>query len=458
LPSARPRLRAAHECSGAKLTGKESHSFCSEPLARCTAFALERPIINCGFSSVFEKYMMAKQIRCAGSRRAFLGSSAAAAALALWRPAGAHPAAVRVAVDAEFSLENSTSAQAIELGLRVAMAEVNAAGGVLGGRPLELLVRDNRSMPARSQHNLRELATVPDLVGVFGGRFSPVVLDAVPLVHELGLPFFAVWTSADPIIDNNRKPNYMFRLALRDNLAMPKMLQTAQQRGHTKVGLLLAKTGWGRSNLSAAERYVAEARRPAIAGLAWFNWGEKSLIQRYQSLREAGATAILAVANDDDAAVLVQEVAALPKDQRIAIICHQGITGGRFAQQAGPALHEVDLSVLQTFSFFTADKAARNRFLATSAKLGGPTRIDDILAPTGVAHAYDMLHIVAKAVTLAGSTERSAVRDALERVPEHRGLIKTYRPPFSAQRHEALGPAELLMARYRADGVLVPAA
>ncbi len=78
-------------------------------------------------------------------------------------------------------------------------------------------------------------------------------------------------------------------------------------------------------------------------------------------------------------------------------------------------------------------------------------------APTGVAQAYDLMHILAKAINLARSTERSAIRDALEKVSEHRGLVKLYKPPFTPTRHEALGPAELLMARYNREGVLVPA-
>jgi branched-chain amino acid transport system substrate-binding protein len=67
-----------------------------------------------------------------------------------------------------------------------------------------------------------------------------------------------------------------------------------------------------------------------------------------------------------------------------------------------------------------------------------------------------MMHILARAIALAGSTDRSAVRDALEKVREHDGLIKRYRPPFTPERHEALSQNELLMARYRKDGVLVP--
>jgi branched-chain amino acid transport system substrate-binding protein len=381
------------------------------------------------------------------------------AAPILLRPGAAHSAGepVRVGLDAEFGLENSTSAQAIEFGLRVAIAEINAAGGVLGGRPLELVARDNHSMPARALANLRELAAVPDLVGVFGGKFSPVVLDSLPLLHEIGLPFFAVWSSAEPIVDNGRNPNYVFRLALRDSLAMPRMLEAAGQRGLSPVGLLLANTGWGRSNLLAAERHAALNARPAIAGVAWHNWGEKSLLQRYQSLRQSGAQAVMLVANDDDAALLVREVAALPAEQRVPLICHQGVTGGKLALLAGPALQQVDLTVLQTFSFFSAEPRALARFMKAAALVGALRRIDDIEAPTGVAHAYDMLHLVAQAVNRAGSTHRAAVRAALEQLPPHQGLIKTYRPAFTATRHEALDKQQLLLARYRADGVLVPA-
>ena len=148
-------------------------------------------------------------------------------------------APVNVAVDAEIGLQNSTSAQAIELGMRVAMSEINAAGGVPGGRPLKLMARDNLSMPARALVNRRELAQLPALVAVFGGKFSPVVIDAVPLAHELGLPFIAVWSLADPIIENVTRPNWMFRVALRDSLAMPKMLDVAQARGLQRLGLVI---------------------------------------------------------------------------------------------------------------------------------------------------------------------------------------------------------------------------
>ena len=368
----------------------------------------------------------------------------------------AQPKPVRVGLDAEFGLDHSISAQAVELGMRTAIAEINRAGGVLKGRPIELVTKDHRSIPARGIRNIEEFARMPDLVAVFGGRFSPVIIEELPVLTATRTLFLAPWSSADGITDNDMSPNYVYRLSLRDSLAMPKLLQTARKRGLRKVGLLLTNTSWGRSNLAAAEKYADAHRDITIVQTAWYNWRDQTLVAKYKALRNAGAQVIVLVANDDEAAVLVREVAALPKSERMPILSHWGVTGGEFVRQAGPALHQVDFSIIQTFSFFRADKKPLERFMRSLATVSPIRRIEDIQGPVGVAHAYDLMHILAKAIDLAGSTDRKAVRDALEKVRSHRGLVKHYAPPFTPARHEALGTRELLIARYRADGVLVP--
>jgi branched-chain amino acid transport system substrate-binding protein len=382
------------------------------------------------------------------------GLACLALAAGLVRAAGPQP--VLLGIDGEFGLDNSTSAQAVELGMRTAIAEINAAGGVLGGRPLELVIKDHRSIPARGIRNIQEFAQMPGLVAVFGGRFSPVVIEELPVLKSTRTLFMAPWSSADAIVDNGMQPNYVYRLSLRDSLAMPRLLQAAHRRRLDRVGLLLTNTSWGRSNAEAAERAAAIIPRMRIVGTSWYNWRDASLVGRYQQLRAAGAQAIVLVANDDEAAVLVREVAALPKEQRLPILSHWGVTGGEFAKQAGPALQQVDFSVIQTFSFWNADPARVRRFLASAAKVSKVRRIEDIKGPVGAAHAYDLTHILAQAIGRAGSTDRRLVRDALEKLPAWQGLIKNYAPPFTPTRHEALGPNELLLARYRQDGVLVP--
>ncbi len=386
-----------------------------------------------------------RALRCAGG---VLASAAWPGASAADKPS------LQIGIDAEFGLIRSTSAQAIHLGAQVAVNEINAAGGLLGGRPLELVLRDNSSVPARGVDNLRQFAAMPHLVAVFGGRFSPVILEQLPLIAEHRIPFIAVWSSAEKIVRNDMRPNYVFRVSLRDSIAMPFMLDHAKRRGFLRIGLLLSNTAWGRSNLDAAERYLRNGRGLSIVASSWINWADTSLISKYQGLLAAGAQAIVVVANDESA-ILVREMASLPAAQRRPLILHWGATGGEFVEQAGAALRDADLSVLQTFSFFTADPALRERFMQLARPLG-IQRFEDIRSAVGVAHAYDAVHLLALAIRKAGTADRVRIRAALEQLPAWRGLVKHYRPAFSPDDHEALAPGELLMARYRDDGILVP--
>ncbi len=359
-----------------------------------------------------------------------------------------------IGIDAEFGLQRSTSAQAIQLGAQAAINEVNAGGGLLGGRPLQLVLRDNHSIPARGVENLRLLAAKSGLVAVFGGRFSPVILEQLPVIAEHRIPFFALWSSADKIVKNAMQPNYVFRVSLHDSIAMPFLLEQAKKRGFARVGLLLSNTAWGRSSLAAAENHLRQTRGLSIVASSWINWADDSLISKYQGMLAAGAQAILVVANDE-VSVLVREMAALPAAQRLPLMLHWGATGGEFAEQAGAALQQVDVSVLQTFSFFSADRQLRDRFMRLVEPLG-VQRFEDIRSAVGAAHAYDAVHLLALAIKKAGSDDRGRIRDALEHLPAWRGLVKNYRPAFSPANHEALSSRELLMARYRDDGVLVP--
>ena len=127
--------------------------------------------------------------------------------LAAAGPAASETKPVYVGLDAELTYTGRTSAQAIRMGMLIAMEEVNQAGGVLGGRQLALIERDNKSLPARTLANLKEMAAQPDLVAVFGGSLSPPLLESLPLIHELKLPLLDPWAAADGIVDNGYAPN-----------------------------------------------------------------------------------------------------------------------------------------------------------------------------------------------------------------------------------------------------------
>ncbi len=372
--------------------------------------------------------------------------------------AGAMPARatapVRIGLTAEFGIPGSTSAQAVEMGIRLAVSEINARGGVLKGRPLELVTRDDRSVPARAQSHLREMAAMDDMVAVFTAKFSPVVLEIKPLAEQLQMPLLATWSAADPIIDASQSGSYVFRLSLRDTWAIEAMMDhLVRQRGFAHVGILLPNTGWGRSSLAAARAHQEKHRNYRLAS-QWYNWGDKSLLAPYQALRAEGATALLLVANEIEGAILVREMAAMPPADRLPVVAHWGITGGNFVALAADALEQIDLAVVQTFSFNDALNPAQKKVADAALAHFRFESTAQIPSHVGFAHAYDLTHILARAIDAAGSTRRDAVRRALENVKNVKGLVRDYAAPFTAGRHEALGPEQLFLARFRPDGTL----
>jgi len=294
-----------------------------------------------------------------------------------------------------------------------------------------------------------------DMVAIFCGRFSPTVLEALPTIHRVRVPLLDPWSAADAIVDNGYRPSFVFRLSLRDSWAVGAMLREAHRRGLKQVGLMLLNTSWGRSSLKAAEAWVAERGEVRLVGTRWFNWNDTSFLAPYQELRQQGAQAVLLVANANEAAILVKEVAQLPAAQRLPVLSHWGVTGGELPALAGPALQQIDLSVVQTYSFIDARDERAARVVAAHRRLFKTSGARAIKAPVGVAHAYDLTHLLAQAIARAGSTDRGAVRDALERLGPHRGLVRDYPRPFTPSRHEALSAEGVFVARYAADGAIV---
>lgn len=369
---------------------------------------------------------------------------------------GVHAASsIKIAIDAEFGLPQATSAQAIRNGAQIAANEINSAGGVLG-RKIEIIERDNRALPARSLNNIRELAQDKDVVAVMCGRYSPVVVEILPELHKLKLPLLDPWAAADSITDHAFSPSYTFRLSLRDSWALKVMMRHALKKGARKVGLMVPNTEWGRSSLKAAENTAATDTHQSIVGTQWYNWGDTTMLDRYQLLRKAGADALIFVANDRETVLLFKELIALPKDERIPIVAHWGVTGGEFFETGRDALRQIDFSVVQTYSFIGKSDPVARRVLDGLKRITGTDNPRKVVSPVGVAHAYDLVHLLAKAITKAGRTDREAVRKALENLGPHQGLVRHMDKPFTAKNHDALSINEVFMARYAEDGAIEP--
>ncbi len=371
----------------------------------------------------------------------------AATALAA-RAARAHAAEpIKLGLVAALSGQSAKSGEGITRGLQVAIDEVNARGGV-GGRPLELIRRDDESNPAKGQTAARELIDREGVAALFGGIDSPVSQAIVPIVNAARMPFMGVWAAATNITRNGAVPNYCFRVSAVDALVDKRLIAHATgPMGAKKPGLMLVNNGWGESN-NAGLTAAAQAAGVTLAGIERFDDKDVDMAPQMQRLRAAGADAVILVGN---AAPGAQVVKAMQRSAWPApVVSHWGISGGRFPELAGSWAGRVQF--IQTYSFFGKQGAVGDRVTkALMAKYPDIKGVGDIVPPVGVANAYDALMLLAAAMQAAGSTDGEAVRVALEGLGRHEGLIKTYDHPFNATDHDALNEKDYVMVRYNGE-------
>jgi branched-chain amino acid transport system substrate-binding protein len=169
-------------------------------------------------------------------------------------------------------------------------------------------------------------------------------------------------------------------------------------------------------------------------------------------LKNAGADVVILVANAPEAAQVVKSQAKI--GWKVPMVSHWGVSGGRFAELTGELSDGVVF--FQTYSFFGKQNERGQHVLQVLKDKYGVKGPEEITAPVGVANAYDGLHLVALAIQQAGSTDGPKVRDALENLKtEYKGLIKTYKPPFTADQHDALTDEDYVLVVWK-DGKILP--
>ena len=359
---------------------------------------------------------------------------------------------VKIGLSAAVSGGSAASGEAIKRGLQIAIDEINAKGGVLGGRKLELVVRDDEGNPQKGVTIARELVEREKVVVVFGGLHTTVALAQVPVWHELRTPYMGAWAAGTNITRNGQAPNYVFRVSANDDYVDRFLSRYAvETMKKSKPGLLLENTPWGQSNETGLTKWFGEKGIKAV-GVERFNWGDPDMSPQLLRLKSAGADHIVLVANAPEGAQVLRSKAKLGWDT--AMISHWGISGGRFAELTGDLSEGV--TFLQTYTFFGKQNERGQYVLKMLREKHGIKEPGDVIAPVGTANAYDGLHLLALAIEQAGATDGSKVRDALESLKsEYKGLIKSYRRPFSPEQHDALTDEDYVMVVWK-GGKIVP--
>jgi branched-chain amino acid transport system substrate-binding protein len=259
-----------------------------------------------------------------------------------------------------------------------------------------------------------------------------------------------VWAAATNITRNGANPNFVFRVSAVDVLVDRALVAYARKTfGAKNLGLALVNNPWGESNDRGLHAAASE-QGIAVAAVEKFEDRDVDMVPQLSRLKAANADAVVLVANAAPGAQVIKSLQRI--NWTVPVISHWGISGGRFPELAGPWSQKV--AFVQTYSFFGPQKPIGEKVLAAlKAKYPEIKGPQDVVPPVGVANAYDAMHLVAAAITKAGSTDGDKVREALQSIDRHEGLIKTYVKPFTVENHDALDENDYIMVQYRGDNI-----
>ncbi|MFL6566772.1 MAG: ABC transporter substrate-binding protein, partial [Burkholderiales bacterium] len=258
---------------------------------------------------------------------------------------------IKIGLVTALSGQSARAGEAITRGVQVAIDEINANGGVRVGsqsRKLELLRRDDESIPAKGVIAARELYFKEKVAVLIGGLDSPVALAIVPIANENKLPFMDPWAAGTPITKNGAKDNYVFRVSAVDELVDKAMLQYAQKTYNArKPGMILVNNPWGESNEKGLTAALAEKKMQA-AGIEKFEGNDVDVVPQLSRLKSAGTDVLFLVGNVGPSSQVVKSLDRM--GWMPPIVSHWGPAGGRFTELAGPSAKNVHF--VQTYSFF----------------------------------------------------------------------------------------------------------
>ncbi len=290
-------------------------------------------------------------------------------------------------------------------GFQIALDEVNAAGGVLG-KKVELLGYDNRCNPSEAVNVANKLIEAK-VVAILGAHCSSATLATMPLIAAAKIPMVEGIASSPKITDLSGvgRNEWTFRINPSDDDMMEALgLYLSQSSKIRRVAVLGEDTDFGRGGAAAfaavAKKYGLEVISTDFHPQSYPDF--TSLLTRIQQSRP-DAIALFQLAGDQ----LNFLRNAMQLGVRIPYV-------GRF-DPGGNNLQIVQAGGMEgsitawTYSYLV-DAPANKAFVAEVGKRHKTTPVLQTWA------GYDAMSLLLKAIAEAGSTDPTAIRDAIKKI------------------------------------------
>lgn len=203
------------------------------------------------------------------------------------------------------------------LGVKAAIAEANAAGGI-NGRKLRLISEDDGYVPTRTIQGVRKLITSDKIFAFTSISGTAQAEAAMPQIKQAGIPAMAPITTYEGLYKPVMKNVFAVGFDMRD--AVEQLVTLMAERYPAKKWALISQDDDYGENVRAGFEAAAKAKNLRVVSSQVYKKGQADFASEILNVKQAGAEALMA------GGVLGENIAMAKELERIGLKIPTGVT------------------------------------------------------------------------------------------------------------------------------------
>jgi branched-chain amino acid transport system substrate-binding protein len=310
----------------------------------------------------------------------------------------AHAGSVKIGFNVPLTGFAAADGKSALNGAQLAVDQANAEGGI-DGEPIELVVYDDQASPKEAVPIAQKLVEKDQVSAAISGSYSGSTRAAAGVFQEAGVPYIAAY-AVHP--DITRAGDYVFRTSFVGEVqgrAGAKLV--GDILGAKKVSVITLKNDFGKS-LAAGFKQAAADYGIGIVAEYEYSIKDRQFGPIVSKVKSDNPDAIYASGYFFTAGPLVSQLRAA--GITVPVIGQEGYDSQKFIEIAGAAAEGI---IITTSLDRDSNSIETETFIREFEKKTG--QMSDMVA----ASAHTAVKVVVAAMRKAGTTDKSALRDAI---------------------------------------------
>lgn len=304
---------------------------------------------------------------------------------------------VRIGAVLPLTGDTASYGQAAKKGIDLAVAEINANGG-LGGRPVEVIYEDDQGKAATAVSAMEKLISVNKVPVVMGSAGSSVTLAMCPTANREKVVLISPISSSKELTEKGGP--FFFRVCPSDVVQAAMMAEWLKEDGRKRAAVVFLNTSWGQG-LKDEFLQRFKALGGEVVSVEACNEGDRDLRAQLTKVKAAAPDALYGITHGREGGALLRQAKDLGFDKPVYGADVWG--SPELVETAGEAASGVKIIVPAKFG------GQRYAVFASSFKERYGAEPD-----TYASLSFDMMNIVSAA--LAKARGGDSIRAALTQV------------------------------------------